>query len=64
MGAFRRSIMDQAITRSSRLLAFGGVAGIIFGIGALVWPNSLKASGHRPRVLFLGTSETSRPGEA
>src|SRR5260370_21731296 len=30
--------MDQAITRSSRLLALAGVAGIIFGIAALVWP--------------------------
>ncbi len=30
--------MDQAITRSSRLLGLAGVAGIIFGIGALVWP--------------------------
>ena len=30
--------MDQAITRSSRLLALAGVAGIIFGIVALVWP--------------------------
>jgi uncharacterized membrane protein HdeD (DUF308 family) len=30
--------MDQAITRSSRLIALGGVAGIIFGIVALVWP--------------------------
>src|SRR5260370_1670796 len=34
----RRSNMDQAITRSSRLLGLAGVAGIIFGIGALVWP--------------------------
>jgi uncharacterized membrane protein HdeD (DUF308 family) len=30
--------MDQAITRSSRLLGLAGVAGIIFGIVALVWP--------------------------
>ena len=30
--------MDQAITRSSRLLGLAGVAGIIFGIAALVWP--------------------------
>ncbi|MEA2636908.1 MAG: hypothetical protein QOJ33_732 [Chloroflexota bacterium] len=30
--------MDQAITRSSRLVALAGVAGIIFGIVALVWP--------------------------
>ncbi len=30
--------MDQAITRSSRLIALAGVAGIIFGIAALVWP--------------------------
>ena len=31
--------MDQAITRSSRFLALAGVAGLIFGIVALVWPN-------------------------
>src|SRR5437899_1227172 len=31
--------MDQAITRSSRLIGLGGVAGIIFGIVALVLPN-------------------------
>ncbi len=31
--------MDEAITRSSRFLALSGVAGIIFGIVALVWPN-------------------------
>ena len=30
--------MDQAITRSSRLLGLAGLAGIIFGIAALVWP--------------------------
>src|SRR5260370_6313467 len=35
----RRSNMDEAITRSSRFLALSGVAGIIFGIVALVWPN-------------------------
>jgi uncharacterized membrane protein HdeD (DUF308 family) len=31
--------MDQAITRSSRFLALSGVAGVIFGIVALVWPS-------------------------
>jgi uncharacterized membrane protein HdeD (DUF308 family) len=30
--------MDQAITRSSRLLALGGIAAVLFGIVALVWP--------------------------
>jgi uncharacterized membrane protein HdeD (DUF308 family) len=30
--------MDQAITRSRRLIALSGVAGIIFGIVALTWP--------------------------
>ncbi len=30
--------MDQAITRSSRLLGLAGIAGIIFGVAALVWP--------------------------
>ena len=30
--------MDQALTRGSRLLALGGVAAVLFGIGALVWP--------------------------
>ena len=31
--------MDQAITRSSRFLALTGLAGILFGIAALVWPS-------------------------
>ena len=31
--------MDQAITRSSRFLALTGLAGIVFGIAALVWPS-------------------------
>ena len=31
--------MDQAITRSSRLLALAGAAAVVFGIVALVWPN-------------------------
>jgi uncharacterized membrane protein HdeD (DUF308 family) len=30
--------MDQALTRGSRLLAIGGVASVLFGVGALVWP--------------------------
>lgn len=30
--------MDQAITRSRRLIGLAGVAGIVFGIVALVWP--------------------------
>ena len=30
--------MDQALTRGSRLLAIGGAAAVLFGIGALVWP--------------------------
>lgn len=30
--------MDQALTRGSRLLALGGVASVLFGIAALVWP--------------------------
>ncbi len=44
--------MDQAIMRSSRLLAFGRVAGIIFGIAALVWPNSrlVTFEGQRPQA--------------
>jgi uncharacterized membrane protein HdeD (DUF308 family) len=30
--------MDRAVTRSSWLLALGGIAAVIFGIVALVWP--------------------------
>jgi uncharacterized membrane protein HdeD (DUF308 family) len=30
--------MDQALTRGSLLLAIGGVASVLFGVGALVWP--------------------------
>jgi uncharacterized membrane protein HdeD (DUF308 family) len=30
--------MDQALTKGSRLLAIGGFASVLFGIGALVWP--------------------------
>jgi uncharacterized membrane protein HdeD (DUF308 family) len=30
--------MDQAITRSSLLLGLGGIAAVLFGVVALVWP--------------------------
>jgi uncharacterized membrane protein HdeD (DUF308 family) len=30
--------MDQALTRGSRLLTLGGIAAVIFGIVALIWP--------------------------
>ena len=30
--------MEQALTRGSWLLAFGGVAAVLFGVTALVWP--------------------------
>ncbi|HVS06523.1 MAG TPA: HdeD family acid-resistance protein [Candidatus Dormibacteraeota bacterium] len=30
--------MDQALTRGSRLLALGGIAAVLFGVVALVWP--------------------------
>src|ERR1700746_2516078 len=35
----RRSVMDQAINRSSWFLGFSGAAAVIFGIVALVWPS-------------------------
>jgi hypothetical protein len=31
--------MDQALTRSSRFLALGGVAAVVFEVVVLVWPN-------------------------
>jgi uncharacterized membrane protein HdeD (DUF308 family) len=34
----RRFRMDKALMRSARYLAFAGVAAIVFGVIALVWP--------------------------